>query len=97
MPARTSVSVKTDAGVEPGLAVAGDGDVGVGVVEAVAVGVCGGVDVCGVVEVCGVVVVAGVGEGCGLDDGGRGSRTMGTGTTSPVRIPARRWTVSPIS
>jgi len=89
-------------GVEPGLAVGGKGDVGIGVGVIVGAGeVCGvveGVDggvagVCGV-GVVGVVVVAGVGEGCAPPEV-EGSRTIGTGTTSPVRIPARRWTVSP--
>src|ERR1043166_2004098 len=50
-------------------------------------------------EGCGVVAV-GLGEGCvvmgeGVGVAVAGSRTMGTGTTSPVRMPMRRWTVSP--
>src|ERR1043166_7757456 len=46
------------------------------------------------------VVAVGLGEGCvvmgeGVGVAVAGSRTMGTGTTSPVRMPMRRWTVSP--
>jgi hypothetical protein len=75
-------------GVAAGLALAGVGVVAVVGMVVVAVG-----EGCGFVVV-GFVVVA-VGEGVGVVEGLAGSRTMGTGTTSPVRMPRSRWTVSP--
>ena len=48
--------------------------------------------VTGVCVVVGALVIMGVGVGATV---GVGSSVMGTGTTSPVRMPMRRCTVSP--